>query len=99
MEQLFEVMQIRLLAKKLKVESLEAANDTVTVTFTPNATISQESLDWLMHYSEGRLQFLSPVSFAIATDLDDWPSVVSVLTTMLNGLLNVSPETMTPSLS
>ena len=98
-EQLFEVMQIRLLAKKLKVESLEAANDTVTVTFAPNATISQESLDWLMHYSEGRLQFLSPVSFAIATDLDDWPSVVSVLTTMLNGLLNVSPETMTPSLS
>ena len=98
-EQLFEVMQIRLLAKKLKVESLEAANGTVTVTFAPNATIAQGSLDWLMHYSEGRLQFLSPVSFAIDTDLDDWPTVVSVLTTMLNGLLDSSPETMTPSLS
>ena len=99
-EQLFEVMQIRLLAKKLKVESLEAANGNVTVTFAPAAAIAQESLDWLMHYSEGRLQFLSPVSFAITMDLDDWPTVVSVLTTMLNGMLGASPEeTITPSLS
>ncbi|MCY4613671.1 MAG: transcription-repair coupling factor [Nitrospira sp.] len=98
-EQLFEVMQIRLLAKKLKVESLEATNDTVTMTFAPNAVIAQESLDWLRHYAEGRLQFLSPVSFAVETDLDDWPSVVSVLTTMLNGLLDASPEPVTSSIS
>lgn len=98
-EQLFEVMQIRLLAKKLKVESLEAAKGTVTVTFAPSATIAQESLDWLMEYSEGRIQFLSPVSFALAMDLDDWPTAVSVLTTMLNGLLDFSQETLTPSLS
>ncbi len=97
-EQLFEVMHIRLLAKKLKVESLEATNGTITVTFPDNATIAQESLDWLRQYSEGRLQFLSPVSFAIARDLDDWSTVVSVLTTMLNGLLDASPETMAPSL-
>ena len=97
-ERLFEVMHVRLLAKKLNVESLEAENGTITVTFAANATISQERLDWLMTYSEGRLQFLSPVSFAIAGDLDDWSTVVSALTTMLNGLLDSSPETMTPSL-
>ncbi|MYC27411.1 MAG: transcription-repair coupling factor [Nitrospira sp. SB0662_bin_26] len=98
-EQLFEVMQIRLLAKKLKVESLDVANGTVTVTFASNATIAQESLDWLMQYSEGRLRFLSSVSFAVPMDLDDWPAVVSALTTMLNGLLDASSDTLMPSLS
>ena len=98
-EQLFQVMQIRLLAKKLNVESLDAANGTVTVTFAPNAAIAQERLDWLMQYSENRLQFLSPVSFAVPMDLDDWPAVVSVLTTMLNGLLDASSDTLIPSLS
>ena len=97
MEQLFQVMQIRLLAKKLKVESLDAANGTVTVTFAPNTTIAQERVDWLIQYSENRLQFLSPVSFAVP--LDDWPAVVSVLTTMLNGLLDASSDTLIPSLS
>ncbi len=98
-EQLFEVMQIRLLAKKLKVASLEAAKGTVTVAFAPGVTIPQARLDWLMRSSEGRLQFLSPVSFAIAMDLDDWPSVAAVLTTTLNGLLDGSPETLAPSVS
>ncbi len=98
-EHLFQVMQIRLLAKKLKVESLEVANGTVTVTFAPNATLAQESLYWLMQYSEGRLQCLSPLSFALTMDLDDWPAMVSVLTTMLNGLLDCSPEIVAPSLS
>ena len=98
-ERLFEVMHVRLLAKTLQVESLEAANGTVTVTFAPNATISQASLDWLTQRSEGRIQFLSPVSFAIAVDLDDWSTVASVLTTTLNGLLDTSPETMVPALS
>ena len=92
-------MQIRLLAKKLKVESLDVANGSVTVTFAPNATIAQKSLDWLRQYSENRLQFLSPVSFAVPMDLDDWPTVVSILTTMLNGLLDASSDTVIPSLS
>ena len=94
-EQLFQVMQIRLLAKKLNVESLDATNGSVTVTFAPNATIAQESLDWLMQYSENRLQFFSPVSFAVP--LDDWPAAVPVLTTMLNGLLDASSDTLMPS--
>ena len=97
MERLFEVMQIRLLAKKLNVESLDATKGTITLTFAPHTTMAQESLEWLRHYSEGHLRFLSPVSLAV--DVDDDSTVVSVLTTMLHGMVEAFPNPMAPSLS
>ena len=96
-ERLFEVMHVRLLAKKLQLESLDATKNTMTMTFSPKATISQEGLDWLMQYANEEIRFLSPVSLAIDVGLNDWEDVVSHLKTMLHGLLDASQEAVAPS--
>lgn len=96
-ERLFEVMHVRLLAKKLQVESLDATKNTVTMTFSPKATISQEGLAWLMQSANEEIRFLSPVSFAIDVGLNDGEDVLSHLKTTLHGLLDVSQETVAPS--
>ncbi len=94
-ERLFEVMHIRLLAKKLQLESLDVTNGNVALTFA--SAMAPERLAWLMQYSENRLQCLSPVACALAMPFDDWSDVVAELKTMLNGLLEISPETRVPS--
>ena len=99
-ERLFEVMQLRLLARKLRLESLDATNGRLTLTFAPTVTMAQERLDWLMRYSEGQLQFPSPVSCALAMPLETWPDVAAELQVILNGLLDAAPDKPgAPSLS
>ena len=96
-ERLFEVMHVRLLAKKLQLASLDATKNTVTMTFSPKATISQEGLDWLMQYAREEIRFLSPVSLAIDAGPNDGEDVVSHLKTTLHGLLDASQEAVAPS--
>ena len=91
-ERLFEVMQIRLFAKKLRLESLEVNKGTITLTLDPKATIAQERLDWLLQYREGSIRFLSPQSIAIQTGQEEWSAQVGELNTILQGLLNAPSE-------
>lgn len=91
-ERLFEVMQIRLFAKKLRLESLEVNKGTITLTLDPKATIAQERLDWLLQYREGSIRFLSPKSIAIQTGQEEWLAQVGELNTILQGLLNAPSE-------
>jgi len=93
-ERLFEVMQIRLFAKRLKLESLETHKGTITLTIDPKATISQESLDWLMQFREDQIQFVSPQSIAVHTGLEEWSAVVEELNTILQGLLSTPSESV-----
>lgn len=91
-ERLFEVMQIKLFSKKLRLESLEANKGTITLTIDSKASISQESLDWLMQYGEDSIRFVSPRSIAIHTGHEEWPALVSELNSILQGLLNAPSE-------
>ncbi len=91
-ERLFEVMQIRLFAKKLRLESLEVKNGTITLTLDAKATIPQESLDWLMQHTEETIRFLSPQSLAIDTGHEEWSALVLELNTILQGLINAPSE-------
>ena len=75
-ERLFEVMQIRLLAKKLRLESLGASKGKIVLTLDSRARIPQESFDWLMQYTKGNLKFLSPLSTAIDTEQEEWDGLV-----------------------
>jgi transcription-repair coupling factor (superfamily II helicase) len=93
-ERLFEVMQIRLFAKKLRLESLEVNKGKITLTLDAKATIPQESLDWLMQYTEDTIQFLSPQSLAIHTGHEEWAGQVGELNTILQGLLNAAQESV-----
>ncbi len=96
-ERLFEVMQLRVLARKLRLASLDATNGKITLTFAPTVTMTQEILDWLMQYSEDRFQLLSPVSCALTMPLEEWSDVVAELNVILNGLLEASPTPEAPS--
>ena len=91
-ERLFEVMQIRLLAKKLRLESLGASKGKIVLTLDSRARIPQESFDWLMQYTKGNLKFLSPLSTAIDTEQEEWDGLVEELNTILQGLLNTSAD-------
>ena len=91
-ERLFEVMQIRLLAKKVRLESLEVSKTKIILTYDSKSTISQESLDWLMQYTKEGLKFLSPVSISIDTEQEEWAELVGELNTILQGLLNAPKE-------
>ncbi|MEC9006395.1 MAG: transcription-repair coupling factor [Nitrospirota bacterium] len=91
-ERLFEVMQIRLLAKKLRLESLGASKGKIVLTLDSRARIPQESFDWLMQYTKGNLKFLSPLSTAIDTEQEEWDGLVEELNTILQGLLNASED-------
>lgn len=91
-ERLFEVMQIKLFAKQLRLESLDATQGTITLTFDPKATVSQESLDWLMQYGDGNMRFLSPHSIALHTGHEEWPALVGELNAILQGLLTTPSE-------
>ncbi|MDT7043085.1 transcription-repair coupling factor [Candidatus Nitronereus thalassa] len=93
-ERLFEVMQIRLFAKKLRLESLEVNKGKITLTLDAKATIPQESLDWLMQYTEDTIQFLSPQSLAIQTGHEEWGGQVEELNRILQGLLNAPQESV-----
>ncbi len=96
-ERLFEVMQLRLLAGKLGLESLDATNGHITLTFASTATMAREHLDWLMQYSEHRLQCLSPVSCTLPMPLEKWSDTAAHLNAILNGLLEVSRTPGAPS--
>ncbi len=98
-ERLFEVMQLRLLARKLHLESLDATNGKMTLTFAPTATHVHQSVDWLTNYAEDRLQRLSPVSCSLAMPCEEWSDIVAELHVILNGLLGASHEPGVPSRS
>ena len=91
-EQLFEVMQMKLLAKTLRLDTLETNNGTITLTLDPKATMSQERLDWLLQYGKERLRFLSPHSIAIDTGQEEGTALVGEVNTILYGLLHASLE-------
>jgi transcription-repair coupling factor (superfamily II helicase) len=89
-ERLFEVMQIKLLAKRLRLQSLEMKKDTMTLTLDPKATLSKEAIDWLLQYRPGDVRFISPHAIAITTGTDDWTSSSKELNTILQTLSKVS---------
>jgi transcription-repair coupling factor (superfamily II helicase) len=93
-ERLFEVMQIRLLAKKLRLESLETNKGKIVLTQNSKAKIPQKCFDWLTQYTEENLKFISTLSVEIDTEQENWAGLVGELNTILQGLLNASAKTI-----
>jgi transcription-repair coupling factor (superfamily II helicase) len=85
-ERLFEVMQLRIHAKRLKLASIEVHQQSVTITLRPNASVAEAAVQRMMDRLKKRLRFLSPLSFEIQMPHDDWPSIFSELNTTLQSL-------------
>jgi transcription-repair coupling factor (superfamily II helicase) len=85
-ERLFEVMQLRTHAKRLRLTSIEVHGRTAKIVFLPKAAVPETAIHRLMDRLKNRLRFLSPSSFEIQLCHEDWPSLFSELNTILQSL-------------
>ena len=85
-ERLLEVMQLRVHAKRLRLTSIDVHDRSVTITFSPTASVSDEAIHQLMDRLKKRIRFLSPLSFEIRMPEEDWPAIFSELSTTLQSL-------------
>jgi transcription-repair coupling factor (superfamily II helicase) len=85
-ERLFEVMQLRLLAKFLRLASLEVKDKAAVVVFDPKTHMPEAGMRKLMDRYPRRLKLLSPLSFELQMTTSDWPAVAPELTTALQTL-------------
>ena len=96
-ERLFEVMQIKLLATQLRIETVEARGGTLSVSFVENTPISESGFQWLMDYAQDRITFHSPRSFDMVIGHEEWSGIVQELNTILTGLKGHVPELLPTS--
>jgi transcription-repair coupling factor (superfamily II helicase) len=85
-ERLFEVMQLRMHAKALRLASIEVAEGSVVVTLGPKSSIPDAAMHSLMDRLKKRLRFLGPLVFTIQVPDGDWSSAFSELNTTLQSL-------------
>jgi transcription-repair coupling factor (superfamily II helicase) len=82
-ERLLEVMQVRILAKSLRLASVELTGQSARVTFDPKASIPEAGVRTLMDRHPRRFRLLSPRSFELQLTETTWPGQVPELTAAL----------------
>jgi transcription-repair coupling factor (superfamily II helicase) len=85
-ERLYEVMQVKILAKALKLESIDIQGKTFVFKFHDQAKLPDEGIQWLLDRCHHRLRFLSPRSFEIDVPQEEWSVRYTELNTILQGL-------------
>jgi transcription-repair coupling factor (superfamily II helicase) len=85
-ERLFEVMQIRVLAKTLRLATVEVKPAAAVLAFDPKARMPEAGIRRLMDRYQRRLRLLSPLSFELSMPQSDWPTLFSELTAALQTL-------------
>ncbi|MGA6827403.1 transcription-repair coupling factor [Nitrospira sp. NS4] len=85
-ERLLEIMQLRVLAKLLRLSAIDVTHQSAIITLSPKASISESAIHGLMDRLKKRLRFISPVSFEIQMPHDDWPATFAELNTTLQSL-------------
>jgi transcription-repair coupling factor (superfamily II helicase) len=79
-------MQIKLLAKALRLGSVEVRGRSLILIFHEQAKLPDLGIQQLINHYQGRIQFLSPRSFEIRTLHDAWPEQYGELNQVLQGL-------------
>ncbi|BCA55151.1 Transcription-repair-coupling factor [Nitrospira sp. KM1] len=85
-ERLFEVMHIRLQAKSLRLASVEVKTQSVVISLSPNSPVPPAAVQTMMDQYKTRIRFLSPRSFEVQMPHQDWASIFSELTAILQTL-------------
>jgi len=80
------VMQIRLLAKALRLASGEVKLGTVVIAFDPKGRGPEAGIRQLMDRYQRRLRLLSPLSFELRMPQPDWPALFPDLNQALQTL-------------
>jgi transcription-repair coupling factor (superfamily II helicase) len=82
-ERLLEVMQVRILAKSLRLASVELRGQSAQFTFDPKATIPEAGVRTLMDRHPRRFRLLGPRSFELQLTETAWPGQAPELTAAL----------------
>ncbi len=85
-ERLFEVMQLRLQAKALRLAAIELKTQSVVVTLDAKSRVDPTAVQALIDRHQTRVRFLSPLSFELQMPRQDWPSIFQELTATLQSL-------------
>jgi transcription-repair coupling factor (superfamily II helicase) len=85
-ERLLEVMQIRLLAKTLRLATVEVKDAAAVLTFDPKAPLPEAGIRRLMDRYQRRVRLLTPLSFELTIPRGEWSAVFPELTTALQSL-------------
>ena len=96
-ERLFEVMQIKLLAKAIRLESLEIQKSLVICTFDKQTPVSSAGFQWLMDWGEDQVRVVSPHVFEIELFQEDWTALCPGIIRLLQELLEYAVDKVTPS--
>ncbi|MFQ5540583.1 MAG: TRCF domain-containing protein, partial [Candidatus Binatia bacterium] len=86
-ERLFEVMQIKLLAKSARLASIDVKPTSIVLEFDPKAGVPEDGMRRFMDRYQRRLRLLSPLSFELQMPEADWPSLFPELTAALQTLV------------
>jgi len=95
-ERLFEVMEIRLSAKALRLASVEAGPGGARIAFNPKHPVPEHGMRRLMDRYQRRLRLSSPTSFELQIAAQDWtglfPELNVALQTLLDGVMKKPAE-------
>jgi transcription-repair coupling factor (superfamily II helicase) len=73
-KRLLEVMEIKILARSLRVSKIDSRPDSLDFSFSDSNKIPQEGLKALMSRFSGKLRFLSEYAFRLPVAEDQWES-------------------------
>ena len=85
-------MQIRVLAKTLKLEYVEVRHGMVNIRFHEQAKLPEQGLHTLMDVWSERLEFLSPRAFRVTMAEQEWGEMYPQANTLLQGLVQSIPK-------
>ena len=86
MERLFEVMQIKVLAKALQLEYVEVRGGLMSLRFHERAKLPEQGIRALMDKWKDRLDCLSPRAYRLTLPEQDWASMYPRANTILQEL-------------
>jgi transcription-repair coupling factor (superfamily II helicase) len=85
-EALLDVVGLRLAARALGVERVEAQGGRALVTFAPSTRVTPERLLAVIGKSKGRMKMLREFTMEAQIPRGAWPEVRTALTALLEGL-------------
>jgi transcription-repair coupling factor (superfamily II helicase) len=85
-QQLLDIVRIRIAARALGIERLEAGGGTAVITFSPGTSIEPQRLVAAIQASRGRLRMRREFTLEAAVATGGWPAVRDSLLGVLTGL-------------
>jgi transcription-repair coupling factor (superfamily II helicase) len=93
---LFEAMEIKRLARNLRIAKVEADDHRIVVAASPRAPLPKEAVDALLRAYPRTVRFLSDYAFMITHTGGDWSILFGRLVELLNRLGASSPRETAP---